>query len=270
VKVGCQLLAILTVGILSTNAALAFHHSNHARVTAHGYGHSSKPSAEGSNSDKDGVTSADHEHHGATLGVDPNLKEGPGPLDTSITVNRPPMSLRNPDMKTSVLGTTKSVGLTGLGWKRQHELNHSREVHAGFHPDLRRNAIGVLVEPNHTDQGNAELHNKTEHEITNDQNAAKYDKAIEPGNTIAPHVITSTTNPITHGPNAGPTTSKTTIEELSPNALSIARTSSLSLSGTDSIRPRIDIGAVGGPAPINKININSGVLSGNMFHPKQR
>ena len=116
---------------------------------------------------------------------------------------------------------------------------------------LRRNAVGALVEPNKADPGKAD-----------------HDKAAE---------HTNATGMVIHDLDTKPVIDNTPVNKLSPaatqnkdrssvtTALSIVRASGQGIGASGLKRREIGMVALGGPAPIN---INSGVLSGNMFHPK--
>jgi hypothetical protein len=211
-------------------------------------------------------------HHAVTPGVGLGNKESPETsIDTSITVNQRPVSLRNVrhhfDRKANTGRTTKTARATSPEAKRRHSLTHPREIHFASHRGSHRNAIGARVEQEHADRGQANAHDKMRYEKALEHKPPEHDKAIEPANGVVHRDIAAPTSAVTHGLDAG-LAGRTTIEQLSPNASKTARISGLSISGTDSFRPRFDTGAVGGPAQINKININTGVLSGNMFHPR--
>jgi hypothetical protein len=324
VKVGPHLFAILTVGFISTNAALAAHRPHHFSAVAHsghyvskesptsgssgdsalepvktgrssdsvrdrGPGHDLGQSAKTDNSANyaskrnfgksqttgdttDTAPNREH-HHDVTPGIGLGNKEGPEAtsIDISITVNQRPVSRRNVrhhfDRNAKTGRTTKTARSTSPEAKRRHALTHPREIHFASHRGSHRNAIGARVEQERADHGQADAHYKMRHDRALEQKPPEHDKAIDLPNSVVHRDSAPTTSPVTHGLDAG-LAGRTTIEQLSPNASKTARISGLSISGTDSFRPRFDTGAVGGPAQINKININTGVLSGNMFHPR--
>ena len=266
-KIDPRLFAVLAVGVLSASTAFAGHHSHyHAHVAAaHASSHDIKTSAKTGASTEtapetvktDGsaetAPAEDRAHrHATTPGVGPSSKEGSAetPLDTTITVNQGPASIKHAKTRlgkktktaytTKTAKTTKTTGALGVVLKHQYVFNHRQKPSVGLGGNLQRNAVGALVE------------HKTDH-----------DKTIEHSTTVVPGVTARTTGPVTPNLVTKAVNGNATIDKSRPDANKIVRTSGLSISGTGSFRTKFDTGALGGPA-----QINSGVLSGNMFHPK--
>lgn len=282
-KIGHQLFAILAFGALSTNAAFAGHHSHHhhhyARgAAAHGYGHdvdtSAKtgistdtaphhaPAADPVESAKTGISTdiaphnapaADYGHYqAATAGAGPSGKEGAADtaIDTSNSVHLGRETINNGKQRSvTKTKTTKTTGAPGSGRKYQIVHNHQHESPVGSDGGLHRNAIGAVVDPNKME------HNKT----------------VEHGSAAGPvtHDLVDTKPVIDNAPvnKLSPGAAQNKDHSSVTTALALIRTNGLGIVGTGSNRPGIGMAALGGPAQI-KININTGVLSGNMFHPR--
>ena len=155
----------------------------------------------------------------------------------------------------------------GSGLKYQNVHNHHQKSPVGPHGGLQRNAVGAVgpVAPDaglHRNAVGAPVEpNKTDHEAV-----------IEHGNA------SNAAGPVIHDLDTKPVIENAPVNKLSPaaagnkdhqsvtTALTLVRVNGQGIVGTGLNRRAIGMVALGGPQI--KINTNTGVLSGNMFHPK--
>ncbi len=176
----------------------------------------------------------------------------------------------NTSAKTGISTDTAPENAPDSGLKYQNVHKHHQESPVGSDGGLHRNAIGAVVDPDKMDHDRTDggLHRNAVGALV-DPNKADHDKADEHGNA---------TGSVTHDPDTKPVIDNAPVNKLSPSAaqnkdhgsvttaLTIVRMNGLGIGGTSLNRRGIGTVALGGPA--QKINTNTGALSGNMFHPR--
>jgi hypothetical protein len=268
--------AILAFGALSTNAASAAHHHHYHHYTrgaaAHDSGHHVNASAKtaiSTDTAPDKAPAADFGHpRGATPGAGPSGNEGAADtaIDTRFTEHHWRKTTKNAKQRWPTK-TSKTTGAWHSGLKYQHVHNHHIE---GSH----RNAVGAVVDPNKKDydKSDGHLHRNAVGALVdlNKKDHDKIDKTVEHGDA---------TGPVTNDLDTKPVIDNAPVNKLGPGAvqnkdhasvatvLTLVKMNGQGIVGAGLNRGRAGAAALGGPAQI-KININTGVLSGNMFHPK--
>jgi hypothetical protein len=294
-RIAAQLLAVVAAGLLSTDVALA-RHQHHYRANADTNSFSQKPvepvkSGISPDVARDAVVDRDHgphdikDHdsrdqtdHGPRDMTDrgphdvrvpdtaPSDKDGhpdTTAIDTSITVNQGHRTGRDgngPSVKTADRKYKKAIV--------KHEPDHHHDAATAFKPHWQRNAVGALVKRDdpvvRRDAVGVLLHEHDKHD--REAKSVAGQTTPPPGQAAAPLSGPASAGNATVARSVTDPTAKND-HRLDPAVLQIVRTNGQSIDGTGLRRPAYNLGALGGAVQVHA-QLNSGVLSGNMFHPK--
>jgi hypothetical protein len=250
-KVGRYAFAVVALGALSTNIAVAAHHGRHRAGAATSETKTEAPSPVKSPASTDNPQGASDRANGDVSTPPPSTfgkqNDAVAPIDTSITVNqgRQPNKGKGHSPTKPKAAATPGPVLRQLG----HELHHAAPA-AGPGAIAHRNAVGAIVETA-----------KTATQDGAGQRVPRAPIAAPPQHAgAAPHE--ANTKPVT-APAKTPSLGTAEGGERASAALKVVTSNGLGISGTGMTKPGLGAVALGGPP-----KITAGVLSGNSFRQR--